>query len=205
MQLLILTISCYNRVLSCPWLVTIAHICVLSGRGYAAPAAQAALANGRIVAVIGAVVDVQFDEGLPPILNALEVVDRDSRLVLEVAQHLGKTFFYLFLPNPICVLSKPRSAANMVCWIISRWEHSQDDCHGRHRGSGPWSEGSGYRCPNQDPSGPWDLGQDHECDWGTYWWERSNYYQTVSANNTFSIAQVNLANCNAFQKIAFTI
>lgn len=60
------------------------------GRTYAAPAAQAALANGRIVAVIGAVVDVQFDEGLPPILNALEVAGRDSRLVLEVAQHLGE-------------------------------------------------------------------------------------------------------------------
>lgn len=66
---------------------------VIAGRGYAAPAAQAALANGRIVAVIGAVVDVQFDEGLPPILNALEVAGRDSRLVLEVAQHLGERLF----------------------------------------------------------------------------------------------------------------
>lgn len=62
----------------------------LPARGYAAPAAKAALANGRIVAVIGAVVDVQFDEGLPPILNALEVAGRESRLVLEVAQHLGE-------------------------------------------------------------------------------------------------------------------
>lgn len=42
------------------------------------------------MAVIGAVVDVRFDEDLPPILNALEVLGRDSRLVLEVAQHLGK-------------------------------------------------------------------------------------------------------------------
>lgn len=42
------------------------------------------------MAVIGAVVDVQFDEGLPPILNALEVAGRESRLVLEVAQHLGE-------------------------------------------------------------------------------------------------------------------
>lgn len=42
------------------------------------------------MAVIGAVVDVQFDEGLPPILNALEVLGRESRLVLEVAQHLGE-------------------------------------------------------------------------------------------------------------------
>lgn len=45
--------------------------------------------SGEIVAVIGAIVDVQFDKGLPPILNALEVKERDSRLVLEVAQHLG--------------------------------------------------------------------------------------------------------------------
>lgn len=61
-----------------------------TGRDYVAPAAAASAATGRIVAVIGAVVDVQFDEGLPPILNALEVAGRDSRLVLEVAQHLGK-------------------------------------------------------------------------------------------------------------------
>ncbi|KAF0987482.1 hypothetical protein HZS_4446, partial [Henneguya salminicola] len=45
---------------------------------------------GEIVAVIGAIVDVQFTQGLPPILNALEVQDRSSRLVLEVAQHMGE-------------------------------------------------------------------------------------------------------------------
>merc|ERR1712116_42548 len=50
----------------------------------------AATVNGRIVAVIGAVVDVQFDEQLPPILNALEVSNRSPRLILEVAQHLGE-------------------------------------------------------------------------------------------------------------------
>merc|ERR1712180_441303 len=53
-------------------------------------AEAAALAQGHIVAVIGAVVDVQFTEGLPPILNALEVQGREPRLVLEVAQHLGE-------------------------------------------------------------------------------------------------------------------
>ncbi|XP_003367552.1 ATP synthase F1, beta subunit, partial [Trichinella spiralis] len=47
-------------------------------------------AVGRITAVIGAVVDVHFEEGLPPILNALEVQDHKPRLVLEVAQHLGE-------------------------------------------------------------------------------------------------------------------
>merc|ERR1711865_1200915 len=44
---------------------------------------------GKISQVIGAVVDVQFEGALPPILNALEVEDVPNRLVLEVAQHLG--------------------------------------------------------------------------------------------------------------------
>merc|ERR1712033_146333 len=46
--------------------------------------------KGQVVSVIGAVVDVQFDEGLPEILNALTVVGREPKLVLEVAQHLGE-------------------------------------------------------------------------------------------------------------------
>jgi F-type H+/Na+-transporting ATPase subunit beta len=39
---------------------------------------------------MGAVVDVQFDEHLPEILNALETDNHGNRLVLEVAQHLGE-------------------------------------------------------------------------------------------------------------------
>lgn len=59
-------------------------------RLYANEAAAAAkTSNGKIVAVIGAVVDVQFEDELPPILNSLEVENREPRLVLEVAQHLG--------------------------------------------------------------------------------------------------------------------
>src|SRR6201997_3276127 len=46
---------------------------------------------GRITQVIGAVVDVQFDGHLPAILNALETQNQGSRLVLEVAQHLGES------------------------------------------------------------------------------------------------------------------
>ncbi|PIO99278.1 membrane-bound ATP synthase, F1 sector, beta-subunit [uncultured Pleomorphomonas sp.] len=45
---------------------------------------------GRITQVIGAVVDVKFDEHLPAILNALETKNGGHRLVLEVAQHLGE-------------------------------------------------------------------------------------------------------------------
>lgn len=44
---------------------------------------------GKVSQVIGAVVDVQFETELPPILNALEVQGTSHRLVLEVAQHLG--------------------------------------------------------------------------------------------------------------------
>merc|ERR1711908_226441 len=46
--------------------------------------------KGQVVSVIGAVVDVQFDDGLPEILNALTVVGREPKLILEVAQHLGE-------------------------------------------------------------------------------------------------------------------
>ena len=45
---------------------------------------------GRITQVIGAVVDVQFDNHLPQILNALETTNNGARMVLEVAQHLGE-------------------------------------------------------------------------------------------------------------------
>ncbi|QDH34407.1 F0F1 ATP synthase subunit beta [Porphyrobacter sp. YT40] len=46
--------------------------------------------NGTISQVIGAVVDVQFEGELPPILTALETRNGDKTLVLEVAQHLGE-------------------------------------------------------------------------------------------------------------------
>ena len=48
-------------------------------------------AVGKITQVIGAVVDVQFEDHLPAILNALETTNGGKRLVLEVAQHLGES------------------------------------------------------------------------------------------------------------------
>ncbi len=47
-------------------------------------------AKGKITQVIGAVVDVQFDDHLPEILNALTTENNGKKLVLEVAQHLGE-------------------------------------------------------------------------------------------------------------------
>ena len=50
----------------------------------------AAANTGRVKTVIGAVVDVQFDGNLPPILNALTLENQGNKLVLEVSQHLGE-------------------------------------------------------------------------------------------------------------------
>ena len=46
---------------------------------------------GKVHQVIGAVVDVQFQDELPAILSALEIKQEDRTLVLEVAQHLGES------------------------------------------------------------------------------------------------------------------
>ncbi len=52
--------------------------------------------KGKLIQVIGAVVDVEFEGDLPAILNALETKNKDAktgkdvRLVFEVAQHLGE-------------------------------------------------------------------------------------------------------------------
>ena len=46
--------------------------------------------KGKVRQVMGAVVDVQFGDELPKILNALETDNHGTRLVLEVAQHLGE-------------------------------------------------------------------------------------------------------------------
>jgi len=47
------------------------------------------MSKGVVTQIIGPVVDVRFDENLPPIKNALEVRHKDGRIVLEVVQHLG--------------------------------------------------------------------------------------------------------------------
>ena len=46
---------------------------------------------GVVTQIIGAVVDVQFNDELPEILNALETENNGNSLVLEVAQHLGES------------------------------------------------------------------------------------------------------------------
>jgi F-type H+-transporting ATPase subunit beta len=48
------------------------------------------MTKGKIIQIIGTVVDVEFPEGkLPEIYNALEIKTEDQTVVLEVARHLG--------------------------------------------------------------------------------------------------------------------
>ncbi|ABK45943.1 ATP synthase F1 subcomplex beta subunit [Magnetococcus marinus MC-1] len=46
--------------------------------------------TGKVVQVVGPVVDVRFEGELPNILNALHMVRNGERLVLEVATHMGE-------------------------------------------------------------------------------------------------------------------
>lgn len=48
------------------------------------------MANGKIIQIIGAVVDVEFDQdSVPKIYSALEVKNKQYKLILEVQQQLG--------------------------------------------------------------------------------------------------------------------
>ena len=46
--------------------------------------------KGKITQIIGAVVDVNFEDDLPEIYTALEANNSGNKLILEVAQHLGE-------------------------------------------------------------------------------------------------------------------
>ena len=51
------------------------------------------MATGKIVRVIGTVVDVEFPpDGMPSVYNALETSIGDDKLVLEVEQHIGNNW-----------------------------------------------------------------------------------------------------------------
>jgi F-type H+-transporting ATPase subunit beta len=46
--------------------------------------------KGKIIQIVGVVIDVEFEDHVPPIYNALEVKHGTKVLILEVAQHLSK-------------------------------------------------------------------------------------------------------------------
>ncbi len=46
--------------------------------------------TGKIIQIVGVVIDAEFDGSLPAIYDALEIIDGDRKVVLEVAQHLDE-------------------------------------------------------------------------------------------------------------------
>ncbi|NLB33056.1 MAG: F0F1 ATP synthase subunit beta, partial [Tissierellia bacterium] len=46
--------------------------------------------KGKIVQVIGPIVDVQFLENIPNLLNAVDIINNGEKIVVEVAKHLGE-------------------------------------------------------------------------------------------------------------------
>ncbi len=90
----------------------------------AAPKAATTGAVGKITQVIGAVVDVQFEDGqLPLILNALETDNLGNRLVLEVAQHRAKTPFARLLwtrPKVSSVVTKYATRATRSWFRLAK-------------------------------------------------------------------------------------
>ena len=68
--------------------------------------------NGTISQVIGAVVDVTFEGELPAILSALETDNGGTKLVLEVAQHLGENTVRCIAMDGTDGLTRGQSVSN---------------------------------------------------------------------------------------------
>jgi F-type H+-transporting ATPase subunit beta len=59
------------------------------------------MAKGKVIQIIGTVVDVEFPaEELPPLRNALEIPTAGGKLVLEVQQHLGNNWVRCLAMGP---------------------------------------------------------------------------------------------------------
>ena len=70
--------------------------------------------TGRIVQVIGTVVDAEFPaEEMPGVLDALEVFMEDQRLVLEVQQHVGNNWVRCLALGPTEGLARGAEAVDL--------------------------------------------------------------------------------------------
>jgi len=69
------------------------------------------LAKGKVVQVIGTVVDVEFpQEELPTIYNAIEINQDDNRIVLEVQHHIGNNWVRCLALSPTDGLTRGAEA-----------------------------------------------------------------------------------------------
>ena len=85
--------------------------------------------TGKISQVLGAVVDVEFDGELPAIMNALEVDNNGTRLMLEVAQHLGENAVRTIAMDTTDGLVRGQTATDTgaphfyACWTRNTWPY----------------------------------------------------------------------------------
>ena len=68
--------------------------------------------KGKIIQIVGVVVDIEFDGQLPAIYNALDVKLNGKKLVLEVAQHLSKDTVRAIAMGPTDGLQRGASVAD---------------------------------------------------------------------------------------------
>src|SRR4051812_27023720 len=68
--------------------------------------------KGTVIQVVGVVVDVEFEEHLPAIYNALSVKHGNDELVLEVAQHLSQQTVRAIALGPTDGLSRGAEATD---------------------------------------------------------------------------------------------
>ena len=77
---------------------------------------------GKVVQVIGPVVDVEFDGGyLPPIYNALHIKSADKGataidVIAEVEQHLGESRVRAVAMKPTDGMQRASSRRSNACW-----------------------------------------------------------------------------------------
>lgn len=67
---------------------------------------------GKIVQIIGAVIDVRFDGRVPPLYNAIEVQFHGETVVLEVLQHLGNHTVRCISMHPTDGMTRGMEAAD---------------------------------------------------------------------------------------------
>merc|ERR1712154_409284 len=76
--------------------------------------AAAALPKGKVVSVIGAVVDVQFEDGLPEILNALEVENTVRTIAMDGTEGLIRGQVVNDTGNPIMIPVGPETLGRII-------------------------------------------------------------------------------------------
>ena len=75
---------------------------------------------GTITQVLGAVVDVQFPEELPSIMNALHTRVEDRTLVLEVAQHLGERTVRDIMTRQVLCVAPEQPIAEVASLMLNK-------------------------------------------------------------------------------------